>query len=221
MKRLFAVFFLAGILSACDDGANQKEPASEPAESPGSVSYGGGGGQVRVGNPQATRQSVEESYKQALDSIAEKKWDNARETLTEALRQAAGTDLEKDIRTQLKVVDRGLYSQPTHEVTDLFLKAPEYYDTNVSVRGLFVPGGKVGEATYYFWTRTAKRKIQCRYKDLSLEDKQKILLLKEGAQVLVRGALKSPWGSNPNPYLDLTYFKLEKLAPKPEKNAAP
>lgn len=46
-----------------------------------------------------------------------------------------------------------------------------------------------------------------------------ILRLKDNARVLVRGTLKSPWGSNPDPYLDASYFRLEKLSPEQEKKS--
>ncbi len=215
-RLLAAGAFLAAAFAACDDGANHKEP--EPAAAPtGHISYGGGGGgQVSVGkNPQA-RGSVEERYEKALKSIKERDWDGARAQLLDALKRGKGQEIEKDIQEQLKIVDRGLLSQPTYEVTDLQLHAKEFYEKKVSIRGSFIPGGKVGRVTYYFWVKTKKRQIQARYPKLPLKNKKTILRLKQGAQVLVRGTLKPPWGTNPNPFIELSYFRLERLSPERE-----
>ena len=88
------------------------------------------------------------------------------------------------------------------------------------MRGRPVQGGAVAKVTYYFWLESGA-KVQCRFPGLSLEEKKLIFGLRDGSEVLVRGTVKPPWGSNPNPYVELTYFKLEKRAPEPVKAEAP
>jgi len=216
MRRLAACALLfTALLAACDDGAQHQETEAEPA-APGHISYGGGGGQVSVGRNPKARGSIEERYENALKSIKKRDWDGARDQLVEALKQGKGQELEDDIRRQMKVVEQGLLAQPTHEATDLMLNAKQFYEKKVSVRGTFIPGGKVGRASYYFFVRTKKREIQARYNKLSLDDKKTILLLKKGAVVLARGTLKEPWGTNPRPFIELSFFRLEKLSPEQE-----
>ena len=127
-----------------------------------------------------------------------------------------GKDIQEEIRGHLKLVERGILSQPTFFTSEVFKSKKKMMGKKVSMRGYFQPGGPVGKVSYYFWLDSGGR-IQCRYEGLPLKPKKKILLLKDGAVVLVRGTLKSPWGSNPNPYLELSYFRLEKLAPKKEE----
>ena len=111
----------------------------------------------------------------------------------------------------MKIVEQGILSQPAHNVGDIFKDANNLYNKKVSIRGTLFTGGKVGTVTYYFFVQTGRKKIQVRYPKLDLDSKKTILLLKDGAQILVRGTLKSPWGSNPKPYLEASYFRLEKL----------
>lgn len=207
---------LCAVFASCDDGSRHKEPPAESAEPAGHISYGGGGGQVQVGTRQSPRETIADRYEKALVSIKKRDWDGAREELIEALQRSEGHPIQKDIKEHLKIVEQGLLAQPTYEVTDLYLNADQFFKKRVSVRGTFIPGGKVGRATYYFWIKTKKRKIQARYNKLSLDDKKKILLLKNGATVLGRGMLKEPWGSNPHPYIELSYFRLERLSPEQE-----
>ncbi|MFH2204511.1 MAG: hypothetical protein ABIJ96_15460 [Elusimicrobiota bacterium] len=213
-KCALGLLLLGAALAACDDGASQQEPAEEAAPAGNVSSSGGGGGQVSVQrNPQA-RGAIEERYEKALQSIKKREWDNAHDELTDALKRGQGHAMESDIRQQIKVAEQGLLAQPTYEAADLMQNSANFFGRRVSVRGTLVPGGKVGRASHYFWIRTARRKIQARYGKLSLDDKKTILLLKEGALVLGRGSLKEPWGTNPNPYLELSYFRLEKLSPE-------
>lgn len=214
--KLRRLLLLAALFTACDDGSQHKEEPAESSEPMGHISYGGGGGQVKVGTSQNSRETIADRYQKALTAIKKRDWDGAREELIGALERSEGHPIQKDIREHLKIVEQGLLAQPTYEVTDLYLNADKFFKKRVSVRGTFLPGGKVGRATYYFWIKTKKRKIQARYNKLGLDDKKKILLLKNGATVLGRGMLKEPWGSNPRPYLELSYFRLERLSPESE-----
>lgn len=217
MKRT-AVFLLLAALwtAACDDAPQEGQPQEETAGGGGGggAGSGGGGGQVKVGAGQSSRETIAERYEQALDLIRKRDWDGAHAQLLDALARSRGTPIEKDIRQHLAVVERGILAQPAYNVDDVFSQAEALYDKKVSIRGYFIPGGDVGRVTYYFWVQTGATRIQARYPQLGLEDKRTILQLKEGAQVLVRGTLKSPWGTNPNPYLELNYFRLERLPPE-------
>ena len=124
------------------------------------------------------------------------------------------------IRKHLKIVEQGILSQPTYTALQVFQRANNFFGKKVSVRGTFVSGGATGKTTYYFWTKAGKN-IQCRYAQLSLEDKRTILMIPEGSQIFVRGVLNTPWGSNPNPYLELNYFRVEKLAPEKKPKPEP
>lgn len=210
------------LFSACDEGAGGGGKPQEEEETPmggGSGDTGGGGGQVALsgGEDQGT---IADKYETALKKIRERDWDGAREELLEALKRSEGKDIQKEIQGHLQLVERGILSQPTVLTGEVLGAQDKMLGTRISMRGYFTPGGPVGKVSYYFWL-DAGGKIQCRYEALDLESKKKILLLNEGAIVLVRGVLKSPWGSNPNPYLELNYFRLEKLAPKKEEKAAP
>ncbi|MFA5140465.1 MAG: hypothetical protein WC728_14640 [Elusimicrobiota bacterium] len=186
----------------------------------GGTSSGGEGGQVRIeGDGTGSQETIADRYGKAMDLIKQRDWDGAREQLLEALYRSPGPEIQKDIREHLKIVERGILSQPAQNVNSVFRDAPNLYDKKVSIRGTFVPGGAVGKTMYYFFVSTGQ-KIQCRYGALSLDDKRTILLLDEGAQVMVRGTLKSPWGSNPNPYLEANYFRLEKASAKPAQPPA-
>lgn len=216
MKRFLALTLLCAGLAACDDAPPD---SSAPDNSggggggtAGSSSGGGGGGQVRVGDEQSSRETITERYQSALEKIKTRDWDGARDDLTQALERSAGNPIEGDIRKHLQLVEQGILAQPPHTVASAFAGAASLFEKKISVRGILLGGGKVGQVTYYFWVQTGREKLQCRYPKLSLEDKKTILLLKDGAQVLVRGTLKSPWGTNPDPYLDLSYFRLEKLS---------
>lgn len=186
----------------------------------GSSSSGGEGGQVRIeGDGTGSQETIADRYGKAMDLIKQRDWDGAREQLLEALYRSPSPEIQKDIHQHLKIVEQGILSQPAQSVGSVFQNAPNLYDKRVSVRGTFVPGGAVGKTMYYFFVATGQ-KLQCRYGSLPIEDKRTILLLNEGAQVLVRGTLKSPWGSNPNPYLEANYFRLEKSSPKPAQPPA-
>jgi len=55
------------------------------------------------------------------------------------------------------------------------------------------------------------KRLQCRYAKMPLEDKKRILTLQGGEKLMVRGTLRSPWGSNPDPYLEAEYVRVEAL----------
>jgi hypothetical protein len=216
MKR-FPLLLLCMTLAACDDA-----PPAEPTDSggyqgggagAGTSSKGSGSGQVRVGAGQSSRETITDRYSKALKKINKRDWDGAREELLEALHRSSGNPIQNDIREHLAIVEQGLLAQPTHNVGDVFSRAKNLYEKKLSIRGTFFNGGKVGKVSYYFFVQTGRDRMQVRYPNLELEDKKTILLLKDGARVLVRGTVKSPWGSNPKPYLEANYFRLEKLSP--------
>jgi len=218
MKKLLLLFPLLLLFTACDEGAGGGAPQEEEeVQMGGGTPEGGGGGQVALsgGENQGT---IADRYESALKKIKKRDWDGAREELLEALNRSEGKDIQKEIKGHLALVERGILSQPTYLAAEVFSSQEKMMGRKVSMRGYFSPGGPVGKVSYYFWL-DAGGKVQCRYEGLPLESKKKILMLKEGAIALVRGTLKSPWGSNPNPYLELSYFRLEKLAPKKTKKA--
>ncbi|OIO11027.1 MAG: hypothetical protein AUJ52_02895 [Elusimicrobia bacterium CG1_02_63_36] len=215
MKRFLILLPFLLIFSSCDDGAGgggAPKEEEEPAMTGSSDSGGGGSGEVALGGDRQEG-TIADRYETALKMIRDRDWDGAREQLLEAMKRSEGKDIQKEIRGHLKLVERGILAQPTYYTPEIFGMQEKMMGKRVSARGRFISGGPVGKVSYYFWL-DAGGKIQCRYEDLPLDSKQKILLLKDGAEVLVRGTLKSPWGSNPNPYLELNYFRLEKLAPK-------
>lgn len=219
MRRLALLLPLLLLISACDDGAGGGGQASDEEEvemTGSSDSGGGGGGDVALagGEDQGT---IADRYEKALKMIRDRNWDGAREQLLEALKRSEGKDIQKEIKGHLQLVERGILAQPTYFTTEVFGNQRKMMGKKVSMRGYFLEGGPVGKVSYYFWLDSGG-KIQCRYEGLPLDSKKKILLLKNGAQVLVRGTLKSPWGSNPDPYLELSYFRLEKLAPKRDED---
>lgn len=216
MRRTAVFLLLAALCAACDDAPQESPPPAQESGGGGGAGAGsgGGGGQVKVGAGQSSRETIAERYEQALDLIRKRDWDGAHAQLLDALARSRGTPVEKDIRQHLAVVERGILAQPAYNVDDVFTQSAALYDKKVSIRGYFIPGGEVGRVTYYFWVQTGATRIQARYPQLGLEDKRTILQLKEGAQVLVRGTLKSPWGTNPHPYLELNYFRLERLPPE-------
>ncbi|PCI37377.1 MAG: hypothetical protein COB53_06775 [Elusimicrobia bacterium] len=216
MKKIIFLLPLLILFSACDENAGSGPPPEEDEEvlTGGGHTETGGGGQVALsgGENQGT---IADRYESALKKIKTRDWDGAREELLEALQRSEGKDIQTEIRGHLKLVERGILSQPTFLTAEVFKSQDKMMGKKVSMRGYFSPGGPVGKVSYYFWLDSGG-KIQCRYDALELDAKKKILLLKDGAVVLVRGTLTSPWGSNPNPYLELSYFRLEKLAPKKE-----
>ena len=191
-------------LTACQE---QPPESKEEEQGPWGQTSGSsqGGGDVRVA-PEGRR---EDHYSKAIGLIKEKRWDAARAELLSSLR-TADPEKEKDIRRQLVEVEAELLAQPSLPVHSL-LADKTLQNKVVSVRGKYTDGGKVGRTTGYFWLETAeKARIRCRYGRLSLEQKEAILRLKPGASLLVRGELKSAWGSDPNPYLDADLFRREK-----------
>lgn len=217
MKRLRPFGLAASLLGlfACDEPAPEKQ---QGPETQGGGGYhgtgGGGGGDVAIGAGEEGKSSIVDTYQLALGKIKERDWDGAREALLDALRRSDDKGVQAEIRKHLKLVEEGILTQPTVTGPDLLKNAPTLYEKKVSMRGQVLQPGQVGKVTYYFWLQSGK-KIQCRYDRLDLSDKKIILSLQDGSQALVRGTLKSPWGTNPNPYLELNYFRLEKLAPKP------
>ncbi len=219
MKILILLLPLIILFSSCDEGAGGPPPEEEEeVQMGGGTPEAGGGGQVALAGGEA-QGTIADRYESALKKIKKRDWDGAREELLEALARSEGKDIQEEIKGHLKLVERGILSQPTHLAGEVFGDQDKMLGKKVSMRGYFSPGGPVGKVSYYFWL-DAGGKVQCRYDALPLESKKKILMLDEGAVVLVRGTLKSPWGSNPNPYLELSYFRLEKLAPKKKKAAS-
>jgi hypothetical protein len=219
MRRWLAFLFVAAAgaaLAACGDeppqnpGSGSQEDAYA-GSSGGGTAPSGGGGDVRIEGGDGKQETIADRYEKAMTLIKKRDWDGARDELLEAMHRSQGKDIQREISDHLKLVEQGILQQPVLGGRELFEKANQLYEKKVSVRGTFLSGGEVGKTTYYFWVQSAV-KVQCRYGNLPLEDKKVIVLLKEGAQVLVRGTLKSPWGSNPNPYLELSFFKIEKLS---------
>ncbi|MBI5243232.1 MAG: hypothetical protein HY922_06020 [Elusimicrobia bacterium] len=203
MKRC-ALILAALFFCAC---ADEPQPSEQPQEG-GGLSPGAGnsgGGEVALGNegPQAR----EDPYTKALEHIRAQDWDSARAELLKTLEYRLEPEQQKDVLAKLKAAERGIASRPAEPITKL-LSDKKFYDQRVSIRGKFISGGEVGYATQYFWVDDLKR-LQCRYSKMPLSDKKAILSLKEGAKVLVRGLLKSPWGSNPDPYLEAEFLQVE------------
>lgn len=219
MKRtLLAVALLSLPLTACDDTPVESKPASDDGATMrgASTGQGGGGGDVSISG--AAEGTIADRYEKALKSIKEKDWDTAREQLQEAYRRSDSNDVKQEIRGHLQMVEQGILAQPTVTGPEIFAHAAKVMEKRVSMRGKLTQGGPVAKVTYYFWLDSGS-KVQCRFPALSLEDKRLILSLSDGSEVLVRGTVKPPWGSNPNPYVELSYFKVEKRAPEPAKEA--
>ncbi len=214
MRRAAAFLLLACVLSACEDTPQQAKKGEDDGSGGmrgAGASTGGGGGQVAIGGQ--GEGTIADRYEKALKMIKEKDWDGARDQLLEAYRRSDSADIKKEISGHLKMVEQGLLSQPTLTAPQAFA-SPALIEKRISMRGLTISGGPVGKVTYYFWLNSGQR-IQCRFSGLTLDEKKSILSLPDGSQALVRGTLKPPWGSNPTPYLDLTYFRLEKRAVEP------
>ena len=161
------------------------------------------------GGERSLAEGREDHYSKAIGLIKEKRWDAARAELLSSLRTAE-PEKEGDIRRRLAEVETEILSQPPWPLPSL-LADKTLQNKVVSVRGKYKDGGKVGRSTGYFWLETAqKTRLRCRYGRLSLEEKEAILSLKPGAPLLMRGELKSAWGSDPNPYLDADLFRREK-----------
>lgn len=220
MKRaLLAVALLSFPLTACDDAPVESKPASDDgATMRGAQSGQGGGGDVAIAGP--SEGTIADRYEKALGMIKAKDWDGAREQLQEAYRRSDSKDVKQEIIGHLQMVEQGILAQPTVTGPEIFAHAAKVMEKRVSMRGKLTQGGAVAKVTYYFWLDSGS-KVQCRFPALSLEDKRLILSLPDGSDVLVRGTVKPPWGSNPNPYVELSYFKLEKRAPEPVKAEAP
>ena len=228
MKNTILAFSLALSFCAggCDDPGTSASPGSAPAGEDvaggggsGFASSGGGGGDVSIGPESGGATSITDRYKNALGKIKQQDWDGARSELMEALNRSEGQPVEKEIREHLKLVEQGILAQPAYSPAEVFANAPNFIEKSVSMRGRFLQGGSVGKVTYYFWLENGK-KVQCRYASLPLDEKKLILSMREGSIVLVRGVLQPPWGSSPNPYLDLSFFRLERAAPAAPKPAA-
>jgi hypothetical protein len=220
MKRPFLAFLLfAGALAACEDTPTQSKPAADDgATMRGAQSGQGGGGDVAIAGP--SEGTIADRYEKALKSIKEKDWDGAREQLQEAYRRSDSKEVKQEIVGHLQMVEQGILAQPTVTGPEIFAHAAKVMEKRVSLRGKLIQGGAVAKVTYYFWLDSGS-KVQCRFPALSLEDKRLILSLPDGSDVLVRGTVKPPWGSNPNPYVELSYFKLQKRAAEPVKAEAP
>lgn len=215
MRRSAWTLIAALALSSCDETQQPSKPAQTEQEEQqtmgGSSMADKGSGEVAIGQSEADKATIAERYQKALGLIQKRDWDGARSELLEAYQRSPDAATRKEIQGHLKLVEQGLLEQPAYPVPAIFGAAEKLFDKSVSVRGRFIPGGAIGKVNYYFWVESG-RKIQVRYGQLLLEDKKVIHTLTEGSQVLVRGALKSPWGSNPNPYLEAQFFRLEKRA---------
>lgn len=220
MRRFaFAVLVFALPLGACDDAPQeQKQSSDDEPGMRGASTGGGGGGDVAIAG--SSDGTIADRYEKALNLIKEKDWDGARDQLQEAYRRTESAEVKKEIQGHLQMVEQGILAQPTVTGPEIFAHAPKLLEKRVSLRGKLMQGGAVAKVTYYFWLESGS-KVQCRFPALPLEQKRQILGLPDGSQVLVRGTVKPPWGSNPNPYVELSYFKLEKRAPEPAKEAAP
>ncbi|MDE2293312.1 MAG: hypothetical protein KGL53_14620 [Elusimicrobia bacterium] len=220
MRRAALLALAALLFAACGDQPDQSKPAAQDdggGAHGASADAGGGGGMVAVGGGSAG--TIADRYEKALDLIKKKDWDGARVELLAAYARTDDDGVKREIRQHLAAVDQGILSEPTYSTPQVFAGAPSLMEKKLSMRGTLLQGGPVAKVTYYFWLNAGKR-IQCRFQDLTLEDKKTILGLGDGSQVLVRGTLKPAWGSDPDPYLDLDYFRLEKRA-APAPAAAP
>jgi len=203
MKRHWALLLTLLFACAC---ADEPEKTPEAPQEGGVSSSGGnpGGGDVPIGGDQ---QADYDPYTKALEHIRAKDWDSARAELLKSLEYRRTPEQERDARTKLKEAEQGILSQPAQPVPKLIFDKG-FYDQRVSIRGKFASGGEVGYATQYFWVDDLKR-LQCRYSKIPLAEKKAIAALKGGEKVLVRGMLKSPWGSNPDPYLEAEFLRVE------------
>lgn len=220
MTLAVALFSLA--LCGCDDEPAGKKTNTEDdggGGMRGASGSTGGSGDVAIASP--SEGTIADRYEKALKMIKEKDWDGARDQLLEAYRRSDSDDVKKEIRGHLGMVEQGIRAQPTFSAPEVFAAAPKIMEKKVSMRGTILQGGQVAKVTYYFWLQSGA-KIQCRFAGLTLEEKRTIQSLPDGSEVLVRGIVKPAWGSNPNPYLELSYFRLERKAPAPkEEGAAP
>ncbi|MBI5595936.1 MAG: hypothetical protein HY928_07595 [Elusimicrobia bacterium] len=221
MRRLtLAVALLSVALCGCEDEPSGKQG---PTEDDGggmhgaSATTGGSSGDVAIASP--SEGTIADRYEKALKLIKEKDWDGARDQLLEAYRRSDSADVKKEIRGHLGMVEQGIRAQPALSAAEVFAGAPALMEKKVSMRGTLLQGGQVAKVTYYFWLQ-AGAKIQCRFSALTLEEKRLIQTLPDGSDVLVRGTLKPAWGSNPNPYLELSYFRLERRPPDPKPEGA-
>ncbi|HAH07336.1 MAG TPA: hypothetical protein DCM05_12585 [Elusimicrobia bacterium] len=205
MKRLLPLIPLF-LLCACGDEPEKEAPAPESGGGASSTSSGGGGGEVSLAGEQ---EAPGDPYTNALEHIKKQDWDSARQELLKSLQFRQEPDKEKETLSQLRAVEQKLAAQPAVPASKL-LSDKGFYDQRVSIRGRFTSGGEVGYATQYFWIDDVKR-LQCRYAKMPLEDKKRILTLQGGEKLMVRGTLRSPWGSNPDPYLEAEYVRVEAL----------
>lgn len=219
MKRIF-IALLAFTLTSCED---QAPTSKKPSEDEGGGMHGasgatGGSGDVSIAGP--GEGTIADRYEKALKLIKEKDWDGAREQLIEAYRRSDSADVRKEVQGHLKMVEQGIMAQPALSAPEVFGMAPKLMEKKVSLRGKTLQGGAVAKVTYYFWLESGA-KIQCRFAALTLEEKKMILTLPDGSDALVRGTLKPAWGTNPNPYVELSFFRLERRAEKAATGASP
>lgn len=219
-RAALAVALLAFPLAACDDAPQQTKKTEDDGGGMRGASgtQSGGSGDVAIAG--SSDGTIADRYEKALKMIKDKDWDSAREQLQEAYRRSDSNDVKQEIRGHLSMVEQGILAQPTVTGPEIFAHAAKVLEKKVSMRGRLVQGGAVAKVTYYFWLDSGS-KVQCRFPALSLEEKKLIFSLPDGSEVLVRGTVKPPWGSNPNPYVELSYFKLEKRVPEPAKAEAP
>jgi len=219
MKNRLPFLLLFCLAAAACDDTGTTAPASSDAGPSGTVSGGGsaasgGGGDVAIGQTDNDRTTIADRYRNALELIRKRDWDGARAQLVEAIQRTPDPALRKEMQQHLKIVEQGILEQPAYPVPTVFAHANQLYEKTVSMRGKFITGGASGKVNYYFWLESG-RKMQIRYSQLTLDDKKRVAQLTEGSQLLVRGILKSPWGSNPNPYLEATFLRVERWAPAP------
>jgi len=203
MKGPWALLLAFLFACACADEP-EKTPQAPPEGGVSSTGGNPGSGEVSIGGNQ---QADYDPYTKALEHIRGKDWDSARTELLKTLEHRLNPDQEQDARAKLKEAEQGIVSQPAQPVPNL-ISGKGFYDQRVSIRGKFASGGEVGYATQYFWLDDIKR-LQCRYSKMPLAEKKAIAALKGGEKVLVRGMLKSPWGSNPDPYLEAEFLRVE------------
>ncbi|MBI3297019.1 MAG: hypothetical protein HYZ75_02565 [Elusimicrobia bacterium] len=225
MKRtLIALLFMSLVLAGCEDpGPGGGKPPPKEDDGSGSMGGGapasGGGGDVAIAG--ASDGTIADRYEKALKMIKDKDWDGAREQLMEAYRRSDSPEVKKEVQGHLAMVEQGLTAQPTLSAPEILGMAPKLMEKKVSMRGKVIQGGPVARVTYYIWLESGA-KIQCRFATMSLEEKKLILSLPDGSDALLRGTLKPAWGSNPNPYIEMSYFRLIRRAePAPAPEAAP
>jgi len=189
---------------ACDAPPEPVEEEETPASSPvSSTGGGGGGGDIDI-RPDPAGKMTARPYERALDHINNEEFDEAHELLQAELHH--GEEDPQTVKAQMLVAEQGLMKQPTSTVADVLSREKTVFEERVSIRGRFVEGGVIGQQSHYFWVYDGNR-IKCRYHKLRIQDRSRIVQVKEGTLVLVRGTVRSAGADGGAAYLEVSFFR--------------